>query len=341
MYATVLRREFPEQADRIRILQDDILTGKQNIRNLEGILEAAKANAAEVEELMFKGQLQDFFEKQGIPKGWKSRENPQGIWDTLINNFNSPQDAGRFRMLAEDIHATNDPVLIRGMQSAYLNRMQSNFFVPKQTSNGSRIMSEAKLLKEADSGRFAEGLRMVFKDKPEIAETMMGVLERAGIVQGNATRSGLTLNSLTAFTQQRVRDLNSVVTVLLGPLSRTGAKARAIGTKLINKAAGPEAYEDAVDKLLADPKAFADVLETIIARDYKQPSDLKEVAVAAFVRAGFFEADREEEFLSMDPATFNALVQSETMLREGAEQVQQGWRGTLDEMENWARSWFR
>jgi len=319
-YGTVLR-DFPEVAQRIRNLEDGITSSRGKQRLLDTELEKAKVSAAEIEKRVYKGELEDFFGDQGLPI-----KEGQQIIDKLISDFNT-KDIGRLESLSEAFQASGNPVLIEGLQAAYLARVKRAFVTTSRSSADSPVFSLAQIAKDTETGdgtgRMLEGLRMVFADKPAVADGVIDLLARSGNEQAIKSNIAIPTQSGTAGLQEQTRAFNSMVTVLLGPLSRTGSRVRAIGTRFINKVTDESQYNDVIDELLANPKVYSEVLQKIANQDYGTLTGYKgfvnrnlDITLNSFVAAGIFDADRAEEYRLMDEDTIAEMIEMEEAFRE-------------------------
>jgi len=347
-YGPLITKEFPELADRIKVLQDDVLTKGGNVRRLQTLADEAAEQAARVEEEVFKGRLNEFFNAQGLPK-----DTGQQVWDLVFKNFRAgdvrleAEDVSRFQKFADDILAQNDPVLVKGLQNAYLDSLRRTFFTRTKTDAGVPLMSLKTLDAEEDIGRWFEGLQIVFKEPDgtaPVADTIINLLSRAGSEQAQATRTAIAINSTTANKLEQQRALNSIITMVFGPLSRTGARIGAASRQFIGKKIDSQMYEDIADEMLADPKRFADAIDTILARDYPQGTTLGlmyETAITAFVKAGYITEEDELELKSVDGDLLESLYSTEAALNAEIEDARNSAGSIMQKITDQMRSLFQ
>lgn len=328
-YSRVIKTQFPELADRVRVLQDEILSGTGKSQKLSALADAAQVEADRVVEDVFKGRLKEFFSSQNLPKAQAQR-----VWDDIFKNFRNadtrltPEDIGRFETFTSGVLASGDGVLINGLRSSYINAMKRNFFQNTETISGANKLSLAKVQSE-DAEQWYRGLQLVFREEDgasPVADIMITMLARAGDETATATKTAIAINSTTANKKEALNALNSMTTMIFGPLSRTGARIGAAGRQFIGRRVNANLYEDLTDQLLADPIKFAEGLDRVIAEEFgatKLPfykgrgstelRSLYEATVRSFVRAGMISEDDEKGLREIDDNTLQTLFQMEDM----------------------------
>ena len=302
------------------------------------MLEDAVTNAERVSNDVFKGRLNEFFDANGLPKNTGA-----DIWDKVFKEFRTndvitDEGIGRFEQFVKGINdiaqQTNDPQLIDGVRSAYLDSMRRRFFTNQKTSSGTRQLSLAALDDPKEFGRWMDGLRIVFKEadgSAPVADIVENLLARAGAEQARGTRvARLSVNSQTADKQGQVQALNSIITMVFGPLSRPGARLGAIGRRAIANASDPALYQSVADDVLSNPKLFADTLDKVIKTRYPSNRLLYEATVSAFVRAGMISEDDAAEMQSIPADQFQALLETESAINESMSQASDSTEGFLD-----------
>lgn len=334
VYATILSKEFPEVANDIRVLQDNLIEGRGNVATLTTRLDEARAAFEKVQDDIFKDRLKTFFTENGMPVG-----NPQKAFDDLFTDFQNKDGGERFKAFTDSVLASGDPVLVDGLRAAYMNRFKREFFTTTTTDNGTRMLSLAKIAKEGDdASRWFEGLQMVWADKPEIAESYLDLLSLAGNEQARATRTAMNVGSNTSIKLEQKAALNSIITMLMGPLSRRGARIRSAGTRFIDSRVNPAEYEDAMERVLGNPELFADMVDKILKEDYgvgrEFMTNAYDTAVAAFVQAGIFTPDYQAELQNIPYEQWETLRQTEAAANAEILNVREKADGLWEQMKS-------
>lgn len=348
-YGAVIGKDFPEAAAKLKVLQDDIISGKQTLESLSAQLDEAVVNSERVSNEVFQGRLNQFFDANGLPKNTGA-----DIWDKVFKEFRgndviTDEGIGRFEQFVKGINdiaaETGDPQLIDGVRSAYLDSMRRRFFTNQKTSYGTRQLSLAALEDPKEFGRWMDGLRIVFKEadgSSPVAEVVETIFARAGAEQARGTRiARLSVGSNTTDKQAQVQALNSIVTMIFGPLSRTGARIGAIGRRGIAKGVEPELYESVTDDILSNPKLFAETLDRVIKKDYPSTRLLYEATISAFVRAGMVKEDDAAEMQNLSAEQFQTLLETETAINESMYEASENTDSFLDGIVRDMRALFQ
>jgi hypothetical protein len=339
-YASLIVDEFPDAAKRIKVLEDNLLAGGNKSRMLGKSLDEAREAAERAKEKVFNVKLNEFFGDNGLPV-----KNAQAAWTKLLNNFDSAQDVGRFTNLMDAVFEAGDPIVIQGMQAAVLKRVRESFITSAKTVSGTPGMSLSGIAKDSVTGtgskRLLEALQIAFKDRPVVAEGLIDLLARSGNEQALATRSGIIAGSDTAVKKEQLQSFNSLVTVILGPLSRTGARVRAVGTKLINRAGGEEAYQDAVDFVLANPEEYARLTRKIMDQEFGAKTGIRgfinasiDPVLSSLVKAGMVDPNDAQEIQQSPDRIYQAL-EMEAMATEEVQKIRDSAGSIWRDMQDW------
>lgn len=332
VYATILSKDFPEVADDIRVLQDNLIEGRGDVAMLTKRLDEAKGAYTALEDSLIKDRLKSFFTANGLPVG-----NATKAFDDLFTDFLGTDGGDRFKSFATQIFESNDPVLIDGMRVAYMKRFKKELFTNTETESGTRVLKLASLTKEADGqSRLFEGLQTVWADNPAVAESYIDLMARAGNEQARATRSAMNVGSNTSLKLEQKAALNSIVTMIMGPLSRRGARIRAAGSRFIDSRVNPAEYEATMERVLADPKLFSDMVDKILKEDYgvgrEFLTNTYDTVLASFVQAGIISPNDQSELQDIPFEQWETLRQTEASINRGIEDARNKGQGLIDQM---------
>ena len=344
-YASLIVDEFPEAAKRIRVLEDNLLSGGSKSRMLGASLDEATLAAERVRERVFNVQLNEFFGANGLPV-----ENAQRAWTALLTNFSSANDVGRFRNLVDAALASGDEIVIDGMRAAVIKQVKQKFVTNGKTASGTPAMSLSQIAKDSQTGdgheRLLEALQAVFKGRENVAEGIIDLLARSGDEQALATRSAVIAGSDTVVKKEQLAALNSIVTAAFGVLSRRGAVIRAGATRIINKTNQTEKYNDAVDFVLANPKLYANLTRQIADQKFGKATGIRsylnamyDPAIAALVKAGMVSEKEANEMLE-SPDRLIEAAELEAALTEGVQDARDGAGGFIRTIGDQMKSLF-
>ena len=344
-YASLIVDEFPEAAKRIRVLEDNLLSGGSKARMLGSSLDEAALAAERVRDRVFNVQLNEFFGANGLPV-----ENAQKAWTALLSNFSSSGDVGRFNKLVDAVLESGDEIVIDGMRAAVLKQVRQKFVTNGKTASGTPAMSLSQIAKDAQTGegheRLLEALQTVFKGRENVAEGIIDLLAKSGDEQALATRSSVIAGSDTVVKKEQLAALNSIVTAAFGVLSRRGAVIRAGATRIINKTNQTEKYNDAVDFVLANPKLYADLTRQIADQKFGKATGVMsyvnamyDPVIAALVKAGMVSQNEADEILQ-NPERLLEVAEMEAVFTEEVQGIRDSAGGFFDKVGAQMKSLF-
>lgn len=320
LYETVIRRANPKLADELGELGDAIQSGTYNRDDLVRELADAKDAHQNALERLRTGATQDFFSTQGIPV-----QIGMDSYNGLINNFVSGgrQNVGRLETITKqfmELAAEGNKLPLEGLQAAYLKRFRQATTTTSDGATKSGGISQTRLREAADLdiSKWEDGLRMVFPDSPDTAELLISLYRKAGTEQGYRTARPDRINSATALRTQQIEKLGTIITLVYGNLSRTGARLRRAGTAAINKNFNKAAWDELQDDLFSNPQAAKQAVEMLMKEEFGTSTtrSVFNSVIDSLVYAGWFGPEDEEEARAMNYEVIMATAEAEANVRD-------------------------
>ena len=302
-YGAIISQNFPEQGQRIGQFIDNLAASRGNADALRTQLEAAQQAADEAKNAIYNGELSAFFRAQGVP-------NPNGyaVFETILNNKGSEDVIQALLARADE---SGNPMVRQGMQAAYARFLRSKFLGATEEIGGNRVFKLAP--EQASKDQVANFLNygdQIFADRPEFMEVTKELLDIAGVVTRSKGAKAVASDSPTAARSDAISAANRLVTAVIGPLSRTGARVRTGLTTVINRLAPDQAALRILDAMYADPDYFTQVANRVIASNEGITPEARDALFAFLVRSNIYTTEDEQDFLA-------GLADSELELRGG------------------------
>ena len=260
------RDEFADQVTRLDTLVENLKTGKLQGNELQAQLGAAKEAAEEAKVRILDNELGVFFKAQGI--------DAPNAYESFRKLLTNPQSADTLKSLVDRAKASDNPMVLEGMQAAYMRFMRSpgGFIGTASESGGARnILVRNQQLAEDQIKPILEYGEIIFQDRPEIMEATNAILREAGLVSKSQATRSIRVGSDTAFNKEAIEAVNRFVMFTMGPLTRGGARLRAGAAGVINRVVDPTEANRMLDELYSNPDEFIRVAK--IVTDNKKPVD--------------------------------------------------------------------
>jgi len=314
-YSAILKGSFPDASNQIDALIQQVINSRNKSDVLQTQLELAQKNADAVADRIFKQELSDFYKSQGIP---------EEIGQNAFNKLFKGGVTSKFENVVDRVMSSNNPLLVDGLKAAMMRNFDESFRINVTDNLSQGQLSSANIRKAQRAlTPIFDQMDIVFKDSPEFVAGVQEVLNQGGIQMNRRNGLSSPLNSATAEKQQAINAVNTMVNVVIGPLNRTGARFRALGTNVVTRTLSPEKMADVMDTLLADPDEFVRVARRVFDNDTPMDPLKKTILLQYMIRSGLYVApnasDGEFEF-DLDNWVDTAL-QTEAMLRETASEA--------------------
>lgn len=280
-YSRVLRNSFGDKAREMDQFAD-------NLQSLRGRREALAIEADRAEQAfrdtknsVMNQELSSFLTDMGtetnpILRELSTTSNPLAAFRRVLSS-NAPENIDVVRRLidrSDNLRATNPEradVIQDGMFTAYTTLLRRELFgYGRRTSGNVPALNTSNIQQNEENLRslFSVGDE-VFRDTPEIMETIRLVSGIARQTEASRTASPIVASSPTQFLREASTATNRLIYTLVGPLTRTGTRIRAGAAAVLENAAPDARAVKIMDNLLANPKRLADLMTTY----NRQPTD--------------------------------------------------------------------
>ena len=319
-YRSVLAQANPKLYNEISEFADTLATGTYNRDDILKRISTAEKTYARTQKKLQDGALADFFDAQGIPI-----EIGMDSFSKLINNFTTgANNTGRLSTItAQFIEEANNgnTLLLEGLQAAYIKRFKEATMTTSMGASRSGGIKQIRSQQELDTetGKWLQGLKIVFQDRPEAAELIEVLYAKAAQEQGfRLARAARNESASAKFLQPAIEKLGNIITLVYGNLSRTGARLRRAGTAILNKNFNAVAWDAMMDDILSNPETAKKLVDQLIKEEFgsKIGAEAVETAINALVYTGMFGPEDEEEARAMNFEIIEATAAAEANVRE-------------------------
>ena len=179
-----------------------------------------------------------------------------------------------------------------GMEAAYMRLLKSQVQAAKQEAGGrmsQKIASIDGMMAEQD--QILEIGRELFSDKPEFMNGLTDLLEVTQMVGKGKGATPVAAMSPTAFNTEATQATNRLIMTFIGPLSRPGARLRAVAGGVFDAVDPTRRAEMMLDNIFANPDKYLE-----LSKKYdKNPMDpaVKENLITGLT-TGFLKTRNEE-----------------------------------------------
>tara|TARA_E500000331_G_scaffold295618_1_gene293931 strand:- start:1276 stop:4794 length:3519 start_codon:yes stop_codon:yes gene_type:complete len=297
-YASVLNSIDPAKAremdDFLKALTDDSL----NIEQLQVAASKAEQAARAAQQEALDSVLGDFLQRSGV--GVTKKASPRKVLEKIFND----EDPAKLKALLDEARATDNPEVVKGIQSYYLTVLREKVFTKGgATAAKSRTASLSQIEGGFDdrSGLLGDKLKIVFEGSEEYATGLQqyGQFIRDQLQNVQAAQSKAGSRTAEATTRgelmQKLGDFATLVTVALGRLNRRAAVTGSVGSSIITQAqkrfSDSIAAQRTVARIMTDPDLFLQVMRRLESKEFRReltsPEMLGLIATGA-TRANIF-----------------------------------------------------
>ncbi len=260
-YGTKIRATNPKEAEKIDKLLATLSTAKRNKNLAMKEIDEAKKLAQEAVEKELDGVLKDFIQKGKY--GAKPKDSPIKVLNSILDD---PDTTRLEKLIAEVTKDGADPRLLKGIQAAHLKRMREKFFRPGTATASGTDAASGSQLAQAQRGikPYFNNLDTIFPDDPELVTGLVEVGRIAGLLERSQTKFVPAGRSSTAFTQETITNMGTLIRFTYGPLSSTGTKIGAFTASLMRKFT-PDQYTDKILRAIyTNPKEFSRIADRVL-----------------------------------------------------------------------------
>ena len=259
-YAEALNQVFPERAQKVNQFIQSVNAAAGNKAALEQALQQATDMADEAKNLVRETELGGFL------RGALGREfdTTTGPYKAFADIFSNAQDGvGQVRDLKSrlaELPQAQQVAVQDGMESAYLRLLTKKVQAAKMESGGTqslKISSIDGMMGEADQ-MLAIG-REIFSAKPEFMNGLTDLLEVSRMIGKGKGATPVAAMSPTAFNAEATKATNRLIMGFIGPLSRPGARLRAIAGGVFDAVDPTRKAEIILDNIFANPDKYLEL----------------------------------------------------------------------------------
>lgn len=259
-YADQLNEVFPEKARQITTFIFQIEEAAKGKGNLDAIITTTGDAAKQARDDIAQTELMGFLRTELGNEGYLPTSNSQEAFRQLFTNKEGLAKISNIMMSAEALPPGRSGLVKRGVEVAYMRQFREAIKGRKVEIGGGFNTKDASLQRSQEEYNqlFRIG-REIFKDKPEVIDSLETLSEAAGMVERNKGARPNASMSPTAFNQEATTATNRLIFTFIGPLSRVGTRVRAGSSAIMQKLDATGEAEKMMDKILADPEYFVEL----------------------------------------------------------------------------------
>ena len=301
-----LAQTTPQMAEKVGSLNtfirriEEAAASKENLKNVEKVLEGVQAASGDMLKEVQDSVISSFFNK------YKTRlpditttSNPQAAFEKIFGagqrmGGESRQSVTDLMQIISEQPEAEQQILMRGLKLAYNNFLQSKVLAKTPELGGTTPVRSAgigDMISDRDSA--LDIGRIIYADTPEIPDAIETILSVAKEATDTARATPIRSQSATGFNAAARTATTRLIYLTMGPLSRAGARARAIAGVGIQKADAETKAKEVLSNILANPDEYL-----ALARKYNSnPRDpLLEDLMIGFITRGLTKVENNEDY---------------------------------------------
>lgn len=305
-YMAILRRKFPDQADRLDAFGQKLLDAQNDVETKKGLAQEALDNAEMMQENIRK-QFPSFYQTT-------TKEYTDDGYSAYSGVFNKPDDINQVREVVSLAKETGGE---EGMKQAYAGILRSKLFGGTVESGGSQAikLGNANAVMTEDFSPLLRYGEEVYKDQPLMMSGIRSLINLTkGMAEGKRGRAFAGASS-TAFSQKAQQTTDRIVLAVIGPLTRIGARVRSATGTVISTLSPDQSAKIAFDQIMSNSDEFLRIADDLMKRPKVDEQVYRDV-FAWLVRSGIYSEADEMDYLL-------AAAEGEVALREGVDKVKQ------------------
>jgi len=236
----------------------DVIKNDQKAFN-ETLAQMEKDAIASLEKIKVL-ELNTFLTKEGdILKGVSSSDV---IKDLILGSANNAK--GAFESLVQiagNVNSSNNELAKQGLMSAWFRAFR------EQIAGSGQKPSLAELQKLIEpSSSFMETGKTVMKSNPEVLDLVKEIISQVNKIEIPKAKLAPTVKAEKGISTElnlAQKAINRIITATMGPLSRAGAKTRAVSGGVLENMSPEEQSLVYLDRLFSDPKLFSEVAKLV------------------------------------------------------------------------------
>jgi hypothetical protein len=288
---------YAEQLNELATTSPEMASKVGSINEFIRRLEAAGGDQAKVQNILDSAQkaseglmkdvetsvLRNFFDKGKTPSisklldsaQIKGTSNPQAAFETIFGSGQKLGGESRARVaelmgIISEQPEANGVILIRGLKTAYANFLDNRMFAVAEETGGTRPV-KVKDIEEGVDGRTSilDIGDIIYADQPQFMDAIRTTIEAAGDNAQSMRATPIKGQSPTSFNREAATATTRLIYTVVGPLSRTGSRIRALMGAVVERTDPDTAAAGIRKEILENSDKFLELAD----KYNKNPSD--------------------------------------------------------------------
>jgi len=260
VYAESLNTAFPEQAARVNEFIRSVNLAANNKLELENVLKMVGETSEATKNAVKASELGVFF-RGSLGKEFDTTLHPYNAFKKIF--MDTKDGLGKLtdiKTRVANLPEADRIVVQDGMEAAYMRMLADKVNAAKMESGGSQSLKVASvegILQEKD--QILEMGEILFAEKPEFLNGLKDLLVISRMIGKSKGASPVSAFSPTVFNAEATKATNRLITAFIGPLSRPGAKARALAGGVFDALDPTRRAEIMLDNIFANPDKYLEL----------------------------------------------------------------------------------
>jgi hypothetical protein len=297
-FVPILNKADPGQAKRFNKLVDAIRTKEFSAEELTKQLKQFQGDKANLEKELY-NKYGDFFTDYGLDK---LPRTGQDAWTDVF------KDKDIISKLPDIIKQAKKNKNLDGLRAAYSKQFRDQLFRAQEMQGGAKKLNP---LKDEDLKRFYQIGDELYKQTPEVMEAVKGLIGEATSLSrsiGGKTVSGVDASQ---FRKKASGVADFVITMIWGPLNRTGARIRSASGRILNATDPSDVAKKITGEIMSNPEEFARLARQIAEDETSSFSPAQKKAIYKWITATGLYAGNEEEWRQAQEDTQTDIMLSD------------------------------
>ena len=259
-YSEALNQVFPDRAAKLNNFIKSVNQAAGNKSELENILTLAGKTADATRRAVKESELGGFL-RGALGAEFDTTTGPYTAFKMIFTD--SKDGIGKLRDLKARMRDLPEPrkqVVQDGMETAYMRMLSDKINAAKMESGGSQSLKSGNIdgmLSESD--QILEIGRELFSEQPEFMNGLSDLLEVSRMIGKGKGATPVASMSPTAFNAEATKSTNRLIMTFIGPLSRPGAKLRALAGGVFDALDPTRRAEIMLDNIFANPNKYLEL----------------------------------------------------------------------------------
>jgi uncharacterized protein (DUF1778 family) len=282
-FVPILNKADPTQAKRFNKLVDAIRTKEFSAEELTKQLKQFEGDKANLEKELF-NKYGDFFTDYGLDK------IPRRGEEAWVDIF---KDKDILPKLPDIIKQAKKNKNLDGLRAAYSKQFKDQLFRAQEMQGGAKKLNP---MKDEDLDRFYQIGDELYKNTPEVMEAVKGLIGEATSLSRNIGGKTVPGIDTSSFRKKASGVADFVITMVWGPLNRTGARIRSASGRILNATDPSDIAKKITGEIMSNPEEFSRLARQLADKDLGKMSPENRKTLFKWVTANGLYAGSEEEW---------------------------------------------